>query len=131
VDCDGRSAVQWHQITTEGRIVQTGMLRGERTSYIQTTLAVNRNQDVLVGFQDTNERMFISPRLAFRRAGDPAGTLREIVRLGEGRVSRGASTSAAWSTTMTCSTCGRSRASRTNRGGGTVIVRVPFAETSK
>jgi hypothetical protein len=61
------------------------MLRGERTSYIQTTLAVNRNQDVLVGFQDTNERMFISPRLAFRRAGDPAGTLREIVRLGEGR----------------------------------------------
>jgi hypothetical protein len=136
VDCDGRSAVQWHQITTEGRIVQTGLLRGERTSYIQTTLAVNRNQDVLVGFQETNESMFISPRLAFRRAGDPAGTLREIVRLGEGR---GATDGVAWGDYSGSVADGddlldlwtiQSVANEHGRGE-TVIVRVPFADASK
>jgi hypothetical protein len=136
VDCDGRSAVQWHQITTEGRIVQTGLLRGERTSYIQTTLAVNRNQDVLVGFQETNESMFISPRLAFRRAGDPTGTLREIVRLGEGR---GATDGVAWGDYSGSVVDGddlldlwtiQSVANEQGRGE-TVIVRVPFADASK
>jgi hypothetical protein len=29
--------------------------------------------------------MFISPRLAFRRADDPPGKLREVVSLGEGK----------------------------------------------
>ncbi len=85
VHCKGRAAVQWHQLELDGTVVQSGLIHDPATNYIQTTLAVNRNLDVLVGFQETNGEMFISPRLAFRRASDTPGTLREIVRLGEGQ----------------------------------------------
>ena len=81
---NGRAAVQWHQIRKDGSIVQTGMLASETSSYIQSSLAVNRNLDVLVGFQETSPEMFISPRCAWRRASDEPGTLRAIVSLGEG-----------------------------------------------
>jgi hypothetical protein len=85
VNCNGRAAVQWHQLKLDGTIVQTGLISDPNTSYIQTTIAVNKNNDVLVGFQETNENMFISPRMAFRKSTDPAGTLREIIKLGEGQ----------------------------------------------
>lgn len=85
VNCEGRSAVQWHQLKTDGSIVQTGLISSPQSNYIQTTLAVNKQLDVLVGFQETNENMFISPRLAYRRAGDPQGELRPIVELGAGQ----------------------------------------------
>jgi len=85
VNCEGRAAVQWHQLELDGTIVQTGLIRDPKSSYIQTTIAVNKHMDVLVGFQETSPDMFISPRLAFRRASDPPGQLREIVKLGEGQ----------------------------------------------
>ena len=81
----GRAAVQWHQIELDGRIVQSGLIADSVASYIQTTIAVNRDLDVLVGFQETSPEMFISPRFAFRRAEDAPGTLRPMVSLGEGR----------------------------------------------
>ena len=40
--------------------------------------------DVLVGFQETSAEMFISPRFAWRLAGDPLGELRPLVSFGEG-----------------------------------------------
>lgn len=85
VNHKGRAAVQWHQIKLDGTIVQSGRIAHPESSYIQTTLAVNKALDVLVGFQETGPDMFISPRLAFRRASDEPGTLREIVSLGEGQ----------------------------------------------
>lgn len=85
VNCEGRAAVQWHQVKLNGSIVQTGLISDPESSYIQTTIAVNKKLDVLVGFQETNENMFISPRMAFRRAKDAPGTLRKIVKLGEGK----------------------------------------------
>ena len=81
---EGRAAVQWHQIKLDGSIVQSGLIADSESSFIQTTIAVNRDLDVLVGFQETSPDMFISPRLAFRRAEDPPGTLRPAVSLGEG-----------------------------------------------
>jgi hypothetical protein len=93
INCNGKSAVQWHQVKTDGSIVQTGLISNPKSSYIQTTIAVNKNEDVLVGFQETNENMYISPRLAFRKASDPKGTLREIVNLGEGK---GATDGTSW-----------------------------------
>lgn len=81
---EGRAAVQWHQIKLDGSIVQSGLIADSESSFIQTTIAVNRSLDVLVGFQETSADMFISPRLAFRRAEDPPGTLRSTVSLGEG-----------------------------------------------
>jgi len=85
VDCHGRSAVQWHQIKPDGSIIQTGLIQSDSSNYIQTTIAVNKKMDVLVGFQETNAHMFISPRMAFRYANDPKGSLRDIVSLGEGK----------------------------------------------
>ena len=93
VNCDGRSAVQWHQVSTDGSIVQTGLLSDPESSYIQTTIAVNKDNDLLVGFQETGPDQYISPRLAFRRASDPPGQLREIVKLGEGQ---GATDGVSW-----------------------------------
>ncbi|NQU55390.1 MAG: hypothetical protein HQ522_22975 [Bacteroidetes bacterium] len=131
INCEGRSAVQWHQIKTNGTIVQTGLISSETSNYIQTTIAVNKKNDVLVGFQETNSEMFISPRLAFRKADDPAGELREIVKLGEGK---GATDGVSWGDYSGSIIDGDNLTdlwtiqSITNKEGkgGTVIVKVPF-----
>jgi hypothetical protein len=85
VTVDGRSAVQWHQMHLNGAFVQTGLISDPKRSFIQTTIAVNRQLDVLVGFQETGADMFISPRFAFRRSDDPLGTLQPTVSIGEGQ----------------------------------------------
>ena len=86
INCEGRAAIQWHQIKLDdGSFVQSGLLSHPENSYIQTTLAVNKRSDVLVGFQETGAEMFVSPRLAYRRADDPAGELRPFLSLGEGK----------------------------------------------
>ncbi len=61
VNCDGRAAVQWHQMKIDGIVVQTGLLSHPVNSYIQTTIAVNEREDLLVGFQETGPEMFVSP----------------------------------------------------------------------
>lgn len=94
VNCEGRSAVQWHQIdASNGNVLQTGLIRSNQSNYIQTTLAVNKVGDVLIGFQEVNERSYVSPRMVWRLAGDPKGKVRRMVRLGEGK---GATEGTAW-----------------------------------
>jgi len=93
VNVNGRAAVQWVQLKLDGTVVQHGLISSDKNSYIQTTLAVNRRNDVLVGFQEVGPDMYISPRMAWRLAGDPPGKLRGIVSLGEGQ---GAIGGAAW-----------------------------------
>jgi hypothetical protein len=94
VNCEGRSAVQWHQINAvTGKIIQTGLIKSDTTNYIQTTIAVNKKNDVLVGFQEVNNNSFISPRFAYRKTKDRLGTIREIVSAGEGK---GATDGVAW-----------------------------------
>ena len=85
VNCDGRSAVQWHQMNLDGTFVQTGLIKDPNRNFIQTTIAVNQQLDVLVGFQETGSDMFISPRFAYRRANDPKGSLRPMVSISEGK----------------------------------------------
>lgn len=84
VNVEGRAGVQWHQFQLDGKLVQSGLLSHSANSYIQTSIAVNRRNDVLVGFQETGPSMFIAGRCAWRRASDPPGTLRPIVPLAEG-----------------------------------------------
>ncbi len=93
INDEGRAAVQWHQLKLDGTIVQTGLISGRTTNYIQTSIAVSQHHDVLIGFQETSADMFISPRMAYRFADDPRGTVREIVRLGEGQ---GATDGTSW-----------------------------------
>ncbi len=86
VNCEGHSAVQWHQIRiTDGKIIQTGIIKSDTSNYIQTTLAVNKKNDVLIGFQEVNSKKYISPRFAYRLAKDKPGTIRKIISLGEGK----------------------------------------------
>lgn len=85
VNVNGRAGVQWHQVRLDGTFVQSGLLSDPVNSFIQTTLAVNRRGDVLVGFQETGPNMFVSPRFAYRRAGDKPGTMRPMVKFGEGK----------------------------------------------
>lgn len=84
VNVGGRAAVQWHQFKLDGSLVQSGLLADPVNSFIQTTLGVNKRGDVLVGFQETGPNMFISARCAWRLSGDPRGTLRPMLKFGEG-----------------------------------------------
>lgn len=84
VNVGGRSGVQWHQFKLDGTRVQSGTLAHPTRSYIQTSVAVNKRKDLLVGFQETGPDMFISARCAWRRAGDRSGTLGDIFKFGEG-----------------------------------------------
>jgi len=86
INKNGHAAVQWHQINANnGLIVQTGLIDKDESNYIQTTIAVNRKEDVVIGFQEVNANSFISPRVAYRMAKDKPGTIREIISLGEGK----------------------------------------------
>ncbi|MDA7980790.1 MAG: hypothetical protein MPJ50_18700 [Pirellulales bacterium] len=85
VNCEGRAAVQWHQVANDGTFLQTGLISHSEHSYIQTTIAVNKNLDVLVGFQEAGRDMFVSPRFAFRKADDAPNQLRDVVSIGEGQ----------------------------------------------
>lgn len=93
VNVDGRSAVQWHQLALDGSFVQTGLIKHSKNNYIQTTIAVNKDDDVLVGFQEAGPDMFISPRMAFRFASDAKGSVRKVVNLGSGK---GATDGVSW-----------------------------------
>ncbi|HWJ27415.1 MAG TPA: hypothetical protein VNS32_12795, partial [Flavisolibacter sp.] len=129
--------VQWHQVKSDdGTIVQTGLIASDTTNYIQTTLAVNKRNDVLIGFQEVNENSFISPRYTYRMAKDAPGTVREIVSVGEGR---GAADGAAWGDYSGSVIDGdnlldlwtiQSIANEKGRGE-TVIIRVPFSKKPK
>lgn len=134
VNCEGRSAVQWHQVNAaDGTIQQTGLIKSDTTNYIQTTLAVNKKEDVLIGFQEANRNKFVSPRFAYRKATDAAGSIREIIRVGEGT---GAADGVAWGDYSGSVVDGdnqldlwtiQSRANEKGRGE-TVIVQVPMAK---
>jgi hypothetical protein len=85
VNVNGRAGVQWHQVrVSDGKFVQSGLVADPKNSFIQTTIGVNKRNDVLVGFQETGPDMFISGRFAVRRAGDQAGRLGPIRKLVEG-----------------------------------------------
>jgi hypothetical protein len=137
VNCNGRSAVQWHQINSKnGQMLQTDLIKSDTTNYIQTTLAVNKKNDVLIGFQEVNANSFVSPRFTFRMAKDAPGTVRDIIHVGEGR---GATDGEAWGDYSGSIIDGdnlldlwtiQSLASEKGRGE-TVIVKVPFSNNGK
>jgi hypothetical protein len=93
VNVEGRSAVSWHQFKLDGTNVQSGRITHPKNGYIQTTLAVNKYNDVLIGFQETGPEMFISPRCALHRGDGKPGTIGEIIKLGEGK---GATDGTSW-----------------------------------
>ena len=85
IEIDGRSAIRWSQIDLEGNVVHSGTLSDDKNSLIQTSISVNQNLDVMLGFQETGPDMFISPRIAFRRSSDPANEMRTNIDIGTGQ----------------------------------------------
>jgi hypothetical protein len=85
VNVSGRAGVQWHQFKLDGTNVQSGLIAHDSNSYIQTTLAVNKNMDVLIGFQETGPEMFVSGRCVIHKHTDKPGTVGEIIKLAEGK----------------------------------------------
>lgn len=85
VNVGGRAGVEWHQVSLGGKFLQNGLLSNPETSYIQTTIGVNKRYDVLVGFQETGPNMFISGRYAWRKSSDPLGKLRGVFDIADGQ----------------------------------------------
>lgn len=137
VKWEGRSAVQWHQVNAlTGNFIQTGMIKDSKTNYIQTTLAVNSREDVIIGFQQVDSTMFISPRVAFRKGKDKPGTVRKIIKPGEGK---GAADGVAWGDysgsvidgdNLTDLWTIQSIASEKGKGE-TVVIKIPFKKSKK
>lgn len=137
VNCEGRSAIQWHQIKAkDGKIVQTGLIKNDQSNYIQTTLTVNKKEDVLIGFQQVDSTSFISPRFTFRNGKDKKGTTRDIISVGEGK---GAADGTAWGDYSGSIIDGdnlmdlwtiQSIANEKGKGE-TVIIKVPFGKKKK
>ena len=82
-----RSAVQWWQFTPAGTVLQRGRIDDPSgaTFYAFPSLAVNKDDDVLIGYSRFSATQFASANYAFRSAGDPAGTLQAdtVLKTGE------------------------------------------------
>jgi hypothetical protein len=91
-----RAAVQWFQLDpTAGRLVQIGRVDDATATrfYAYPTIAVNRSNDVVVGYSRFTATDYPSAAFSFRLAGDAAHGLRasEIFKAGEAAyVGRGA-----------------------------------------
>jgi subtilisin-like proprotein convertase family protein len=84
---NNRSGVQWWQINpSTGGVLQIGRI--EDTSnvnfYAFPSIAVNQNNDVLIGYATFSSSIFGSAGYAFRASSDTAGTLRDPAVLKSG-----------------------------------------------
>jgi hypothetical protein len=99
INYNGQAAVQWHQLSlATGATAQTGILKKAGSNYIQSTIAVNKDLDVIVGFQESNANMYVSPCFAYRKASDAKGTLRSVTTIekGTGNYGDGTDKTVAW-----------------------------------
>ncbi|MDX1953199.1 MAG: immunoglobulin domain-containing protein [Verrucomicrobiota bacterium] len=80
------SAVQWWQIDLDGRPLQVHRIGSQAMYCAYPSIAVNRHNDMLLGFAMFSSNMHPSAGYAFRAFTDPAGTLRPMgtLKAGEG-----------------------------------------------
>ena len=85
VNLNENSAIEWFQLSVkDGTVIQKGLISKNGTNYIQPTIAVNTRGDMAINFEETNSTMNISVRVAYRLAGDPKNTIREVINVAEG-----------------------------------------------
>ena len=72
-----RAAVQWWQIQTDATVAQRGLVDGGSPSrfYAFPSIAVNKNEDVLLGFSSFADSEFASAQYTFRLATDPPNSM--------------------------------------------------------
>ena len=82
----GRSVAQWLQVdTSDWSVLQFGQVTGNGKSFLAfPTLAVNANEDALIGFSVFSPKDHPSGGYAFRAATDPPGSFRSIQRYAKG-----------------------------------------------
>lgn len=70
-------AVQWWQMTTNGAVLQRGRLEdsASQTNYIFPSLAVNRSNDVVIGYTSVAPNQYASAAFAYRQGADLTNTL--------------------------------------------------------
>jgi hypothetical protein len=84
-----RSSVQWWKISTAGGVSQRGRVddaTGARF-YAFPSIAVNKNDAVLLGYSRFSASQFVSGNYAYRQSSDPDNTLRTdtILKAGEAK----------------------------------------------
>ena len=86
-----RTAIQWVELDTSGDFVQGGRIEDPRAnpwngghSYAFGSLAVNAQDDVLVGFSEFESDDFVDAGYAFRAGSDAPGTMRAAATLKHG-----------------------------------------------
>jgi hypothetical protein len=85
------SAVQWGELDTTGAFVHGGRIEDPGAlpwngghSYAFASIAVNSEDDALVGFSEFESDDFVDAAYAYRAGTDPPGTMREPVTLKNG-----------------------------------------------
>lgn len=74
-----RSSIQWWQLDTTGAILQRSLIddpTGEM-HYNYPSIAVNKKNDVIIGYSNFSKNQFASAGYAIRRANDPINTFRD------------------------------------------------------
>ncbi len=80
------SAVQWWQLATNGATIQFGRIEDTQGQiyYAYPSIAVNRNEDALLGFSRFSASQYASANYAFRSCQDPPNTFRTDFLLKDG-----------------------------------------------
>ncbi len=82
-----RSAVQWWELSTTGTIKQRGRIDDAtgNTFYAFPSIAVNRDNDVLIGYSRYSPTQYVSGNYSFRAGTDPLNSLRDdtVLRAGD------------------------------------------------
>ncbi|MCD4737230.1 MAG: PKD domain-containing protein, partial [Bacteroidales bacterium] len=81
-----RSAIQWWELATDGTILQRGRVDDTTGLYHFTfpTIAVNAQEDIMIGYSSFSEEQFASCSYSFRYATDPQDVLRDRYQFKEG-----------------------------------------------
>ena len=83
-----RTAVQWWQIRTNGTVLQLGQIDDSSgvNFYAFPSIAVNRFNDVLIGYSRFSANQYASANYSFRSGSDSVTTLRTdtVLKAGEG-----------------------------------------------
>ncbi len=82
-----RSAIQWWELSSAGAVQQFGRIDDPTAAkfYAYPSMAVNKNNDVLIGYSSFSGTQYASAGYSFRAAIDPPHTLRAdtILKAGE------------------------------------------------
>jgi hypothetical protein len=72
-----RSSIQWWELDTSGNVLQRGLIDDPTPSrfFAYPSIAVNKHEDVLIGYSSFEGSQYVSGSYSFRSVADPASTV--------------------------------------------------------